>query len=232
MFKTKTSNIILNKFPLKNIDKIIDYKQKKFIVKIIEKLEQQNNGKNNNTNNNIINSNNINTNNINNNNINNNNSNITENTNNNKKYFREHKFKCENEKEKSSWMIAILKSIKKMKMNKNIQIVPKIELKEYKKVINDYFKLPNVKIDEPYMKMKVLGSLINENYFQIIPSKVNNVKKSIKTIKEDEKKLEKERKKVEGNADKSVGNKIKNWFKNGFSTKKSNKNNDEQNSEE
>ena len=222
MFKNKTSKIILNKFPLKNIDKIIDYKQKKFIVRIIERLEQQNNGKNNNANNNIINSNNIN----------NNNNNITENANNNKKYFREHKFKCENEKEKSSWITAISKSIKKMKMNKNIQTVPKIELKEYKKVINDYFKLPNVKIDEPYMKMKVLGSLINENYFQIIPSKVNNVKKSIKKIKEDEKKLENERKKVEGNVDKSVGNKIKNWFMNGFNIKKTIKNNDDQKNDE
>ena len=230
MFKNKISNIILNKFPLKNVDKIIDYKEKKFIVKIIEKFEQQNNTNNNtaNNNNNIINSNNINSNIINTSNINNNNSNTNRNTNNNKKYFREHKFRCENAKEKTSWMAAISKAIKKMKMNKNIQIVPKVELKEYKRVINDYFKLPNIKIDEPYMKMKVLGSLINENYFPIIPSKVNNVKKSIKKIKEDEKKLEKERKKLEGNGDKSVGSKIKNWFKNGFNSNKSIKNNDEQ----
>ena len=233
MFKDKISNIILNKFPLKNIDKIIDYKEKKFIVKIIEDYEQKKNVNNNNNTNNIsINSINKNPSTINNNIIINNSSNANQNSNNNKKYSREHKFKCENSKEKSIWMSAISKAIKKMKMNKNIQAIPKVELKEYKKVINDYFKLPNIKIDEPYMKMKVLDSLINENYFPIIPSKVNNVKKSIKKIKEDEKKLEKERKKLEGNEDKSVGNKIKNWFKNGFNSNKSIKNKDEQKNEE
>ena len=193
MFKDKISNIILNKYSLKNIDKIIDYKQKKFILKILENNEQ---------NKNTINNNNI---------------------QNNKKYFREHKFKCGNEKEKISWMTALSKTIKKMKMEKKIENKPKIEIKEFKKIINDYFNLPNIKIDEPYMQIKVLNALISEDYFKIIPSKINHVRKSIKKIKEDEKKI----KKNENKEDKSVGNKIKNWFKIGFNSSKSVQNNNE-----
>ena len=185
MFKDKFSNIILNKYPLKNIDKIENYKQKKFILKILENFEERNKTINNNNNNiNIINNNN----------------------NNNKKYFREYKFKCNNEKEKTSWVTAITKAIKKYKTEVNIQSVQKIELKEYKKIINDFFNLPNIKIDEPYMRIKVLDSLINEDYFGIIPSKIKAIKKSVKKIKDEKEKNDK----------KSVGNKIKNWFTSGF----------------
>lgn len=185
MFKDKFSNIILNKYPLKNIDKIENYKQKKFILKILENFEERNKTINNNNNNiNIINNNN----------------------NNNKKYFREYKFKCNNEKEKTSWVTAITKAIKKYKTDVNIQSVQKIELKEYKKIINDFFNLPNIKIDEPYMRIKVLDSLINEDYFGIIPSKIKAIKKSVKKIKDEKEKNDK----------KSVGNKIKNWFTSGF----------------
>ena len=58
----------------------------------------------------------------------------------------------------------------------------------------------------PYMKNKVLDSLINEDYFGIIPSKIKAIKKSVKKIKDEKEKNDK----------KSVGNKIKNWFTSGF----------------
>ena len=185
MFKTKFSNIILNKYSLKNIDKIEDYKQNKFILKILENFNENNNKKNNN---------------------------------NNKKYFREHKFKCVNENEKKLWIIAISKAIKKIKMDVNIQFSPKIEIKEYKIIIKDFFNLKNIKIDEPYMKIKVLSSLIEENYFQIIPSKIKSVRKSIKKIKEEEKKMVKIKKQNEIKEDNNIfGKKIKKFFKISFS---------------
>ena len=183
MFKDKFSNITLNKYSLKNIDKIEDYKQKKFILKILESFN------NNNTINNI----------------------------NNKQYFREHKFKCVNENEKKLWILAISKAVKKIKLEVNIQSSPKIELKEYKIIINDFFNLKNIKIDEPYMQIKVLSSLIEEDYFQIIPSKIKSFRKSIKKIKEEEKKVEKIQKQNEIKEDnKAFGNKIMNFFKIGF----------------
>ena len=185
MFKTKFSNIILNKYSIKNIDKIEDYKQNKFILKILENFNENNNKKNNN---------------------------------NNKKYFREHKFKCANENEKKLWIIAISKAIKKIKMDVNIQFSPKIEIKEYKIIIKDFFNLKNIKIDEPYMKIKVLSSLIEENYFQIIPSKIKSVRKSIKKIKEEEKKMVKIKKQNEIKEENNIfGKKIKNFFKLSFS---------------
>ena len=188
MFKDKISNIILNKYSLKSIDKVENYKQKKFILKILEHFD---NNDNNNGNNNK------------------------------KKYFREHKFKCANEKEKNLWMSAFIKAIKKVNSDINIQTFEKIEIKEYKIVINDFFNLKNIKIDEPYMQRKVLSSIINEDYFHIIPSKVKNVRKSIKKIKDEEKKNEKNKK--SNNEEKSVGNKIKNWFKIGINTNNNNK---------
>jgi hypothetical protein len=193
MFKNNISNIILNKFPLKNIDKVIDYKERKFILKILEKFKEENNNMNNMNNDN--------------------NNNVKKN----KKYFREHKFKCENKKEKQLWIIAISKAIKKAKNEINIQTTQKIEIKEYKLIINDFFNLKNIKIDEPYMQIKVLSSLIEEDNFPIIPSKIKSVRKSIKKKKEEEKKNQIKE-------DKSVGNKIKSWFKIGFNTNE--KNND------
>ena len=200
MFKNNISNIILNKFPLKNIDKVIDYKEKKFILKILEKFKEENNNMNNMNNMN-----------------NDNNNNVKKN----KKYFREHKFKCENKKEKQLWITAISKAIKKAKNEINIQTAQKIEIKEYKLIINDFFNLKNIKIDEPYMQIKVLSSLIEEDNFPIIPSKIKSVRKSIKKKKDEEKKNEKKNQIKE---DKSVGNKIKSWFKIGFNT--NGKNND------
>ena len=181
MFKNKTSNIILNKYPLKSIDKVENYKQKKFILKIVENFG-------------------------------------------NKQYFREHKFKCANEKEKSSWISALAKAIKKINTEKDLKNFEKIEIKEYKIIINDYFNLKNIKIDEPYMQRKVLSSIINEDYFQIIPSKIKKVRKSVKKIKDEDKKNDKNKK--SNNEEKSVGNRIKNWFKIGSNTSNAKKKND------
>ena len=103
-------------------------------------------------------------------------------------------------------------------MDVNIQFSPKIEIKEYKIIIKDFFNLKNIKIDEPYMKIKVLSSLIEENYFQIIPSKIKSVRKSIKKIKEEEKKMVKIKKQNEIKEDNNIfGKKIKKFFKISFS---------------
>ena len=103
----------------------------------------------------------------------------------------------------------------------------RLKLKEYKCIINDLFNLKNIKIDEPYMQIKVLSSLINEDNFQIIPSKLKKVRKSIKKIKDEEKKNEKSIKKQNDiKGDKSVGNKIKNFFKFGFNNNNPKKNNE------
>jgi len=107
----------------------------------------------------------------------------------------------------------------------------KIEIKEYKKVIEDFFNLPNIKVNEMYMQSKVLDSLENEDYFKKnsyrikIPRKLsknqeekgnnekgNNEKRKNEKSKNEKSKNEKSKIEKGKNEIKQVGKKIKNFF--------------------
>ena len=191
MYKDDSSDIVLNKFPLKNINEIENYKNKKFKIKMTENDEGNENKK---------------------------------------KYIREYKFKCNSEQEKESWMNVIAKVTNKYKKEKII-VKEKIEIKEYKKVIEDFFNLPNIKVNEMYMQSKVLDSLENEDYFKKnsyrikIPRKLsknkeekgnnekgNNEKRKNEKSKNEKSKNEKSKIEKGKNEIKQVGKKIKNFF--------------------
>ena len=165
------------------------------------------------------------------------------------------KFKCDSEDEKNKWIIAISRAMRKAKNENKIELKEKIEIKQRKKIINNLFNLPNLKIDGIYIEANVLGSLSREDFFKMTPEKFEKMKKeNEKKMKKERKekkkmeKLEKEKiKKEEKNREKekskekinerekendkkrkkTLGNKIKNWFKSEHK-----KNNEEKETEE
>ena len=165
------------------------------------------------------------------------------------------KFKCDSEEEKNKWIIAISRAMRKTKNENKIELKEKIEIKQRKKIINNLFNLPNLKIDGIYIEANVLGSLSREDFFKMTPEKFEKMKKENEKkmkkekkekkkmeklekekIKKEEKKKEKEKSKEKINErekendkkrKKTLGNKIKNWFKSEHK-----KNNEEKETEE
>jgi hypothetical protein len=80
-----------------------------------------------------------------------------------------YKFLCATDEEKDNWVKALNNEIKKEKG----EIVKKIEnmhdIKLKKKVIEDFYKLPNIDSDKFYMKKKVEEAMRHEKFF---PEKV------------------------------------------------------------
>ena len=64
------------------------------------------------------------------------------------------------------------------KKKKNIN--NKLEIVVRKKIITDYFNLPDFDKDQNYMKKKVLEEMNNENYFQPSLRKIEALKKKAK----------------------------------------------------
>ena len=61
-----------------------------------------------------------------------------------------------------------------------------------KKIITDYFDLPNFDKDLKYMEKKVLEEMNNENYFQPSLRKIEALKKKAKRQEKERKRKEKE----------------------------------------
>ena len=213
-YKDKDINMAKNKIPLKNVNKIDSSEEKKLLLKINEKED-----------------------------------------------IKEYKFKFDSEEEKIPWVKAITRNMKKTQKENEIQLEEKIEIKQRKKIINDLFKLPNIKNEGVYIEANVMGSLYGEDFFKITPEKIDKIKKDkVKMMKKEKKelkktqKLEKEKIKKEEKEEKkrlkmekkkekeksrekekskekdkskekekkTIGNKIKNWFKGGKKNSKSN----------
>ena len=108
--------------------------------------------------------------------------------------IRKYKFKSVSEEDKSLWIKEIGKIIKKVKKDNEIPEIQKIEIKQRIKVINDLFKLPNIKIDEVYIKTQALKAL-SEDFFKLTPEKIEKMRKeNEKKKKMDKKELKKEEK--------------------------------------
>ena len=107
------------------------------------------------------------------------------------------KFKGESEEEKLLWVKEIGKIIKKARKESENQEIKKIEIKHRKKIINDLFNLPNIKIDGIYIKANVLGSLSGEDFFKLTPEKIEKFKKEKAKKTKEEKKELKNKEKIE-----------------------------------
>ena len=134
-----------------------------------------------------------------------------------------YKFACESDEEKNGWVSAITNEMKRLKKgeekgnNNN-----RLEILERKKIIIDYFNLPEINRDIYYMKKKVLEEMNNENYFKPSLRKIEALRrkekreekerkireKEEKERKKREEKEEKERKKREENEEKERRKKI------------------------
>ena len=134
-----------------------------------------------------------------------------------------YKFACQSDEEKNGWVSAITNEMKRLKKgdekgnNNN-----RLEILERKKIIIDYFNLPEINKDIYYMKKKVLEEMNNENYFKPSLRKIEALRrkqkreekerkikeKEEKERKKREEKEEKERKKREENEEKERRKKI------------------------
>ena len=134
-----------------------------------------------------------------------------------------YKFACQSDEEKNGWVSAITNEMKRLKKgdekgnNNN-----RLEILERKKIIIDYFNLPEINKDIFYMKKKVIEEMNNENYFKPSLRKIEALRrkqkreekerklkeKEEKERKKREEKEEKERKKREENEEKERRKKI------------------------
>ena len=154
-----------------------------------------------------------------------------------------YKFKSKSEEDKLLWIKEIGKIIKKGKKDNEIPEIQKIEIKQRKKVINDLFNLPNIKINGVYIKTQVLNAL-SEDFFKLTPEKIEKMRKENekkkkmdkkelkKEEKEEKKRLKEEKKKEKEKLEKenegnkhTLKSKIKNFFKGNKKTDKNEDNN-------
>ena len=86
-----------------------------------------------------------------------------------------------------------------------------------KKIITNYFDLPNFDKDLKYMEKKVLEEMNNKNYFQPSLRKIEALKKKTKREEKERKPKKRRNKKIEEDlkSGKKVGikNRIKFWFR-------------------
>ena len=191
-YADKDRKIAKNKIPLKNINKIESSEENKLLLNINEKDD-----------------------------------------------IKEYKFKFDSEEEKIPWVKKINKNMKKAQNENQIQIKEKIEIKKRKKIISDLFNLKNIKNDGIYIETDIMGSPYRESFFKMTPeiierlkkdndkkNKKDNDKKNKKekkeikdkeipkeNLKEKEEEKEEEKSKEKGKRKKTIGNKIKDWFK-------------------
>ena len=99
-----------------------------------------------------------------------------------------YKFACQTEEEKNAWVSAITSEMKKLKKTNEKTNDNKLQIPTRKKIIIDYFNLPE--IDMTYMSKKVLEQINLENYFK--PSL-----RRIEALRRKQKREEKERKRKE-----------------------------------
>ena len=125
-----------------------------------------------------------------------------------------YKFACQSDEEKNGWVSAITNEMKRLKKgdekgnNNN-----RLEILERKKIIIDYFNLPEINKDIFYMKKKVIEEMNNENYFKPSLRKIEALRRKQKREEKERKlkeKEEKERKKREEKEEKEKKKKEEN----------------------
>ena len=132
-----------------------------------------------------------------------------------------YKFSCASDEEKVNWVNAItneMKRVKKAEEKRNY----KLEIPIRKKVITDYFILPDIK-DVNYMKKKVLEEMNREDYFKKNKRKMEMLQKKMQKEKEKEKQIQNENEKNNKNEqevkestnnDEGLTDKLKFWYNN------------------
>ena len=163
-FKDKTSSLVQNKISIRNTLRVDSHKEKKFMMIVKESDD-----------------------------------NIDEEDEKEKKKAKEaggkiYKFACQTDEEKREWVTAITTEMKRLKKQseENKDAKNKLEIPVRKKIITDYFDLPNFDKDLKYMKKKVLEEMNNENYFQPSLRKIEALKKKAKREEKERKRKEKE----------------------------------------
>ena len=163
-FKDKTSSLVQNKISIRNTLRVDSHKEKKFMMIVKESDDD-----------------------------------IDEADEKEKKKAKEvggkiYKFACQTDEEKREWVTAITNEMKRLKKagEENKDVKNKLEIPVRKKIITDYFELPNFDKDLRYMKKKVLEEMNNENYFQPSLRKIEALKKKAKREEKERKRKEKE----------------------------------------
>ena len=163
-FKDKTSSLVQNKISIRNTLRVDSHKEKKFMMIVKESDDD-----------------------------------IDEADEKEKKKAKEaggkiYKFACQTDEEKREWVTAITSEMKRLKKagEENKDVKNKLEIPVRKKIITDYFDLPNFDKDLRYMKKKVLEEMNNENYFQPSLRKIEALKKKAKREEKERKRKEKE----------------------------------------
>ena len=162
-FKDKTSSVVQNKISIKNTLRVDSHKEKKFMMIVKEdNLEES----------------------------------VDEKA---KKKDKDaggkiYKFACQTDEEKREWVTAITNEMKRLKKKgeEKTNIQNKLEIPVRKKIITDYFNLPDFDKDTKYMRKKVLEEMNNENYFQPSLRKIEALRKKAKREEKERKRREKE----------------------------------------
>jgi hypothetical protein len=78
---------------------------------------------------------------------------------------KDYKFQCKSEEEKEAWMNALTNEIKRIRGDSHKKLDSVYEVKLKKKVIVDYYNLPNIYAEKLYMKKRVDVAMKSENHF-------------------------------------------------------------------
>jgi hypothetical protein len=76
-----------------------------------------------------------------------------------------YKFQCKTDEERDSWVKALNNEIKRLKGDSNKKLENIYEIKLKKKIIEDYYNLPNISSEKLYMKKKVDEAIKGESFF-------------------------------------------------------------------
>ena len=103
-----------------------------------------------------------------------------------------YKFACQTNEEKDAWVFAITQEMKRVKKTDGQANNNKLEIAVRRKIIFDYFNLPEVGKDVFYMKKKVLEEMNNESYFKPSLRRIEFLRRKAKREEKERKKKEKE----------------------------------------
>ena len=76
-----------------------------------------------------------------------------------------YKFTCTTEEERGNWIKSLNGEMKKLKGDSNKVVENLYEIKLKKKVIEDYYRLPNINAEKLNMKKRVDETIKTEKYF-------------------------------------------------------------------
>ena len=78
---------------------------------------------------------------------------------------KEYKFHCTTDEEKETWVKSLNNEIKRLKGDSFKKLENIYEIKLKKKIIEDYYNLPNINTEKLYMKKIVNEAIKGENFF-------------------------------------------------------------------